>query len=197
MKNTIWSVVLFIFFFVSFDTLKAQDAPKKSLWDELHFWGDVGFGFAIPDIAIGGCGSATINYQNYFISLRGLAADGTPTTQLFINPLSAFDFNRYRGYAIEDEIAITIGYTLNGSSGMCSIGVGPSFLNGYNLSPPIDSNDDGHRYFHNVGFAIDAQLSYSLLSWFGIILHPYIDLNSKRSFGGFMFGIQIGKLFYQ
>lgn len=197
MKNTFFLFLLVNLFSISFDTLKAQDAPKKNTWDELHFWADIGFGFAVPDLAISGGGSATINYQNYFLSLRGLGADGTPTTQLFVNPISAFNFNQYHGYAIDNEIAVSIGYLEHGSTGMFAIGVGPSFLNGYNLTNPTDSTDNGRRYFSTIGFAIDAQISYSLLSWCGVILHPYADINSKRSFGGFWVGIQIGKLFYQ
>ncbi len=194
MKNTIWSVVLFIFFFVSFDTLKAQDAPKKSLWDELHFWGDGIFGFGIPDLAVGGGGSTTINYGRCFISLRGMSIDATP---LIISPISFFGENVYHGYSIDNEAALCIGVVERGTQGAILLGAGISYVNRYNLVQPSDSLDNGHRNFHSIGFAIDAQFTYSLLSWFGIVLHPFMDLNPKKTFGGIMFGIQMGKLFYQ
>ncbi len=175
-------------------SLQAQESVKKSLWDEMHFWADAGFGFALPDLAIGGGGSATVSYDKYFLSLRGLSVDGTPG---FFNPTIIFTFdNPYHGYSINSDAALCIGLIERGSNGMLAIGVGVSYLNGFKLIQPIDSLDNGHRNFHAIGIAIDAQLSYSLFSWLGVTLHPFIDANPKQSFGGFMFGIQMGKLFY-
>ncbi len=187
----IFPLIIFLF---PYSNSYAQEELKKSVWDETHFWADGIFGFGIPDLAVGGGGSATITYQKYFISLRGISIDATP---LIFNPISFFGDNPYHGYSIDNEAALCIGILDHGTNGAILIGAGISYLNGYNLVQPTDSLDNGHRKFHSIGIAIDAQFTYSLLSWFGVVLHPFVDLNPRKLFGGFMFGIQIGKLFYQ
>lgn len=186
--------LLFLLLFLS-GTVKAQDQPKQTLWDNLHFWADAGFGFALPDLAMGGGGSATITYGKYYFSLRGLNVDATPS---YFNPIELIlsADNPYHGYLINDEAAFCIGLLDQGKNGIVGIGIGVSYLNGFHLAQPIDSTDNGHRNFHTIGFAVDAQLCYSLFSWIGISLHPYLDINPKQSFGGFMFCVQIGKLYY-
>jgi len=175
---------LLIFCVISPATAIVHGKPRK-------WWINLGFGVGGSKIATGPAGEVSANlrvYKHFLIVARSSGV--TDNTNAFTKSFACIYSGGTRCRIDNDnvgDLAGLIGYMWQGSSGYSAFSAGVGYVSGQQ-----EHDNDRLDHFHTVGFPVELQTFWTPTGHFGLGLIAFGDLNSKHSFGGIVFAVQIG-----
>ena len=156
----------------------AQDNPNKN--NTQNYWAIIGFGGSSVGWVANG---ANLSYQTgkHIISIRGILAIGS----------------QYGDYYVWDVGAL-YGRCFKGQSTFISMSGGIGMVRGINVITIYDNwirvGQRRTEWFTTIGIPVETQLYWTPISFLGIGLYGFANLNTEESFIGALASIQIGKL---
>ncbi|HAQ62718.1 TPA: hypothetical protein DCR49_12135 [Candidatus Delongbacteria bacterium] len=145
----------------------------------------IGGGVGTMDTADGGLldMNASINYSKYdhIFKLRGIHAE----EMVLFGPLPNDEVW---------ELGLLYGRTQTYGSLSVSLLAGISYTGGIYKGDRLDIDYYEKIAFETVGIPLEAQIDVNLLTYIGLSIMFYADINLDKSYGGVNFAILLGKL---